>query len=352
MQKPANAFLKTLQDEFTQTRDQLAALKMPAHLELLIERLDAINGTLCTQGYAATLLEYHFIVNRNHPNLHLSDAITGRGSVIYEAIGLLANKKNHPVVAVIDNDTVIQDLSGILYFTQKEMPLKVVYLNRNTEKASQPNLYQQLCKAMDVSYYCMGENDYSSEVLTHWINQPQTAFLEIRDCALPGEWLIEAAKQEQESLIVPFIEKVARSQTNGLMGSILCSKSVFASDINLLPQHVIALDDESAMFYAAMGAFQKQTGIPICMIQSLNELLRMMPGLIEAKRCHIPILCLACYRRGSSRQAQQDHIMLMDMMSTFSCYTYIADDQEQNLNFILGEALAQAKANDCLSMYL
>ena len=350
VQKPKNTFLSSLQKLYNETQNQLASLQIPPHLALLVERLDAVNVTLCTQGYAATLLEYHFIVNKNHPNLHLSDAITKRGSVIYEAIGLLADKKNHPVVALIDHHTVIQDLSGILYFSQKDMPLKLVYLNQEKGEVAHDKLYQQLCKAMDVSYYCMGADDYSNEVLTHWINQPRTAFLEIKDCFVPADWLIEASKLQPESRIVPFIEKVTRCKTNGLMGPILCDKSLFATDITLLPKQVITLEDASALFYAAMGTYQKHPGIPICVIRGLNDLLRMTPGLLEAKRYHIPIVCLACYRLGSSRKGQQDHIMLMDLLSAFSSYAYIVDDTEQNLNYILGEALAQAKAHDDLSM--
>ncbi|MGL4293637.1 MAG: hypothetical protein ACRCSQ_08695, partial [Bacteroidales bacterium] len=98
-----------------------------------------------------------------------------------------------------------------------------------------------------------------------------------------------------------------------------------------------------SIFYAAVGASKTSTDIPVCIATSLDDILRMLPGIWEARRTHTPVLFLVILPRPKGPFAQKEFLLLRKVIEIVSSYYYLADNPDKDLNLILGQAIAEAQ---------
>lgn len=307
--------------------------------ELLNNKLER-NSCLCAEGYAAFFFQ-NILVDSDQRRFicHLDD-LQGDGNTIFMAMGMLFSKTAPQVIGILDSKALLSQISCLLPLANPHYNIKIISFNTACQKKSE---LENLCKAMGIAYYQLNGTPDILVGVEHWLNYNHSSILEI--CVdVPSDLLIEVPSYRYGPIPNKLMKKVLDSLNKLNTGTVFCQGDTISSTVLKSEEgrKICPLYSSRNVFYAAIGAESAEERIGVCIASNLHEVLSMVPGIYEAKRHHLPILFLVFINTMECKQRIiKEAFVIHKIVNTLSGYHQIAD-LHKDLNFIIGEAIAEA----------
>ena len=306
------------------------------------------NTIVCSYGYNSYLLNNFLLNIHAQQTVNLSYDLLDHGGILFEAVGLNGGDSKKPVIVFMDMATMYNELCSLIPLTTLEYPIKLCILNRNhtaTESEKNPFTYKDAAESMHIPYYSVSDIFVAERVLNEWMADERGAILEVFDISFPDDLLTES-----ETRIIPlFSESFEHTlhltlQKLDVGNCFYYSRALSASGFHTeFQDSLTGIYSPRSVFYAAVGAANTSEKIPVCIATSLKDVLQMFPGIREARRNNIPVLFLVLLTESQDIFSRDEMLVLHKMIHLISAYYYLADDPEQDLGLILGEAIAEAQ---------
>ncbi|MEG2947301.1 MAG: hypothetical protein RR837_11285 [Bacteroidales bacterium] len=310
-------------------------------LAKLLNRKLERNSCLCAEGYSAFFFQNVLVDTDQRRFICHMDDLQGDGNTVFMTLGMLASKSTPQAIGILDSEALLSQISCLLPLADPKYNLKIIAFNISCRKEKSP--LGNLCNAMEIAYYQLKGSSDILVGIEHWLHYDHSSVLEI--CVdIPENLLIEVPSYRYGPIPNQLFGKVLDSLNKLKTGSVFCQGHTLSTTIlnSTTEVSINPLYSARNVFYAAAGAERQEDKIAVCVASNLHEVLSMTPGIYEAKRHHLPILFLVFINTMECRQRIiKEAFVLRRVVNILSGYHQIAD-LKKDLNFILGEAIAEA----------
>lgn len=308
--------------------------------DLLNRKLEH-SSCLCAEGYAAFFFQNILVDSEQRRFICHIDDLQGDGNTIFMTLGMRASEAKPQAIGITDSDALLAQISCLLPLADSHNNLKIITFNIHCDTEKSP--LETLCKAMGIAYYQLkGDRDILTGV-EHWLAFEHSSVLEI--CVeIPSDLLLEVPSYRYGPIPNELFRKVAESLSTLKTGAVFCQGNTLKGFIahNNSELKITPLYSPRNIFYAAIGAESQENKIAVCIASNLHEVLSMAPGIYEAKRHHQPVLFLVFVNTVACRERIIKEVFVLNrVVNILSGYHQVAD-LRKDLNFILGEAIAEA----------
>ena len=317
-------------------------------IPLLNDQIDH-DTTVCSHGYNSYILK-NFLLHVSHQrSVNLSYDLLSRGGILFEAVGLNGGNKKKPVIVFMDSDTLYNELSSLIPLTNLAYPIKLCIINSSSKGvrgALSPFSYQEASQSMQIPYFDLSDPLISERTINEWLTTEGGAILEIFGISFAADLLIETEEHVPPVFSESFEQSLYDSLKSLHAGKCFYYQDALSPDkfhLPLLKEFLVPLYASRSVFYAAVGAAHASKDIPVCIATSLSDILKMLPGIREARRTHTPILFLVILANDRDIFSRNDILILHKLVQIFSAYNYLADNPDKDVNLIIGEAIAEAQ---------
>ena len=196
-----------------------------------------------------------------------------------------------------------------------------------------------LCKTIGIEYHSLSNETEMTTNIDQWYDFSNLSVIEIF-LNLSDQIMVPTFAVVDLDIPPKIISKVFESLSKFDVSSILFHKGIIdESDIN---KNSYPLFTNRNIFYTGIGSYYVDNKIPVCIINSLYDLLHMLPGIFEAKRQCIPFLLIA-FNGASDMGARfyKENFILLKIVNTISGFHQIVNLKE-DLNLYIGESISES----------